>query len=401
MISKHLFSVFVILSTAAFSMRQEEDVPHSFLQAEVTSEEGASSTNVRQSTEITTDYVDIEIGYWGEWLKKYEAPTGYLGCGMAVRDEGGQGLGDDTALNAVKIIYCSITNWSDQREVELNPGIWGSWKSNVMCDQDFYITGAQVKLETARGSGDDTVMNGLRIRCKNIKLDTANRTKNLEYGGWGDWQSWVEYSSSYVCGGQVRFESDQGSGDDTALNGLRLKFCKYGKPVSTNIKYDLSKVVRNPTPQVLKSATLRNNSKTESSYIFEASEKLTETMKWENMYGVTLGLTITTQAKVPFVGKSEVSVSAETTVEFTRGGETSKEKTLTTRKEIKLEPCKDTTVNFVATKDDVDIPYEATITFEDGSVSTTRGTWHGLVYYNDDLSIVATENSNYCKQIKV
>ncbi len=52
---------------------------------------------------------------------------------------------------------------------------------------------------------------------------------SVEEGGWGTWKP--DYimcpEGSYVCGLQTRFEGSQGNGDDTALNGIRMKCCKF------------------------------------------------------------------------------------------------------------------------------------------------------------------------------
>jgi hypothetical protein len=167
---------------------------------------------------IKTGYVTIAEGFWGTWLKSYDAPKGYLACGMALRDEPGQGWGDDSAVNAIKLIYCKIDKWDQQQEVYLNRGIWGIWQPDVKCPKNHFINGVQAKLEGQQGSGDDTALNGLRIKCQDPKLDSEPEVRSLEYGGWGNWLDWVEYPGSYICGGQVRFEDDQGKGDDTALN---------------------------------------------------------------------------------------------------------------------------------------------------------------------------------------
>jgi hypothetical protein len=401
MISKPLFAVFAILSTTAFSTRLEEDVPYSFLQAEVASEEGASSSYsyVRPSTEVETDYVDIDAGYWGDWLDEHKAPVGFLGCGMQLRDEGGQ-WGDDTAINAIRIIYCSIANWDVTRDIQLNDGIWGDWEERVMCAKNTYIVGAQAKVEEPQGTGgDDTAFNGLKIKCKNPKVSSSSETVSLEYGGWGTWRAWVEYSSSYVCGGQVRFE-EKIKGDNTALNGLRLKFCKYVNVKSVKMEYDFDRMKLNSTPHALDRNILTNDTKVVVTKKFETSQTVTETSTFDNMYGASLGITVTAEVGVPAVAKGSASVSAEMNVEFKRGGSNSKEKKLTKSLEVDVPPCTKSIVTYEANKTSADVPYKAIIKFEDDSVSIVEGTWHGVSYSEDTIKVKHEAiTSGGCKEV--
>ena len=45
------------------------------------------------------------------------------------------------------------------------------------------------------------------------------------YGAWGGLKMCPV--GTYVCGLHTRFEGNQGSGDDTALNGIRMQCCKF------------------------------------------------------------------------------------------------------------------------------------------------------------------------------
>ncbi|HUT79128.1 MAG TPA: hypothetical protein VM285_15625 [Polyangia bacterium] len=48
-------------------------------------------------------------------------------------------------------------------------------------------------------------------------------------GSWGNWGG-IQYcpEDTYVCGIRVRIEPDQGGGDDSAMNGVRLTCCYFG-----------------------------------------------------------------------------------------------------------------------------------------------------------------------------
>jgi hypothetical protein len=256
-----------------------------------------------------------------------------------------------------------------------------------MCAEGKYITGAQAKVEEPQGTGgDDTAFNGLKIKCKKPDASGNAETVSLEYGGWGTWRAWVEYSSSYVCGGQVRFE-EKIKGDNTALNGLRLKFCKYANVKSVEMKYDFNRKKLNSAPQVLDSTILINDTKVVVTKKFETSKKVIETSTFDNMYGASLGITVTAEVGVPEVASVSQSRTAKATVQFSSGGSKSKEKTLTNSADVKVSPCTKSIVTYEATEVSADVPYEAIITFEDNSVSIVEGTWHGVSYSEGEIKV--------------
>ena len=65
-------------------------------------------------------------------------------------------------------------------------GLWGDWQLKAMCDSGSYIIGGQVRFEGQQRDGDDTALNGLRIRCKNPTTGQIN-DKLVSEGYWGDW----------------------------------------------------------------------------------------------------------------------------------------------------------------------------------------------------------------------
>jgi len=68
------------------------------------------------------------------------------------------------------------------------------------------------------------VTNGLKI---NNPKKGATEMK-IHDGYWGGWTSMKTCpDNTYVCGLKARVEGNQGGGDDTALNGIRMKCCKF------------------------------------------------------------------------------------------------------------------------------------------------------------------------------
>jgi len=53
-------------------------------------------------------------------------------------------------------------------------------------------------------------------------------TKTVENGYWGGWKGMKTCpDNTYVCGLETRVEGKQGGGDDTAMNGIKMKCCKF------------------------------------------------------------------------------------------------------------------------------------------------------------------------------
>jgi pimeloyl-ACP methyl ester carboxylesterase len=163
--------------------------------------------------------VSVSEGIWGGWSATRFCPAGTYAVGYDMRVEGGQGSGDDTALNAVRL-HCAGPN-ATYPSVVAHDGWYGSWYPSAMCSGTSYLSGAALRLEGSQGSGDDTGANDVRFRCSNGTDIQA--PGGMGYGSWGATNSCP--AGTAVCGVQVRTEGLQGDGDDTAMNGMRLACC--------------------------------------------------------------------------------------------------------------------------------------------------------------------------------
>jgi len=167
----------------------------------------------------------IYPGAVGSWGSMKEAPIGYYGCGAQLRSEADQGdINDDTAGNGLRIKFCRYTDWNDQVLYTIDIGLFGDWKSVIMCNSGTYIIGGRIQFESAEaGGGDITALNGLKIQCADMNRNNRNE-KTVYAGTWGDWTSLVESDVQFVTGAKTRLQSDQGGDDDTALNGIQFQF---------------------------------------------------------------------------------------------------------------------------------------------------------------------------------
>merc|ERR1719323_689513 len=108
----------------------------------------------------------------------------------------------------------------------------GSWGSMESCADDGrgnpggFGTQLRVQFEGSQGGGDDTAMNSLYLSCSNGGSIDSKR------GFWGGWRT-VGTCSQGFNAIQLRVESDQGLGDDSATNGIRL-YCVGGGYIGYN-----------------------------------------------------------------------------------------------------------------------------------------------------------------------
>jgi len=170
----------------------------------------------------TVDKVIFD-GDWGHWKGwKGVNDGGYYACGAEMRFE--DPCGDDTAANGLRFKYCHLQDWSAQKTAAIYNGIWGSWKGMQMCPFDYYVDGAQVRFEDNQGSGDDTALNGLKIRCRHKSRPDKLHWATVYSGVWGSWKQAVSSIDKYVKLANIRFEDALDDGDDTAWNGLSLRY---------------------------------------------------------------------------------------------------------------------------------------------------------------------------------
>jgi len=173
------------------------------------------------TTAAKNEDVTVYNGLWGEWGKWSKVRSGgSYACGAEIRFEDPVS-GDDTAANGLKLRYCGLHDWKLQTQMTVEEGVWGNWKSWVMCPYGKYIGGVRVRFEKSQSWGDDTALNGLAIYC--VKKDWSELEEKTVYAGrWGEWKDWAYRRNKLVKGARVRFEGKQGSGDDTAMNGMHI-----------------------------------------------------------------------------------------------------------------------------------------------------------------------------------
>lgn len=175
------------------------------------------------ATNFNCNFLEAWEGNWGYFKQPVIAPSGYYVIGAQAKYESSKGGSvDDTAMNGLKLRFRNINNSSDVIDKTIYEGENGEWQDWVVADDGCYAFGAQVRYEDAQGDGDDTAMNGLKLEFRNINDPQKTITeKTICEGDWGDWKDWVEAEAGdYFTGGSVQYEDDQDGVDNTAMNGL-------------------------------------------------------------------------------------------------------------------------------------------------------------------------------------
>jgi hypothetical protein len=165
------------------------------------------------------------FGDWGRWTSEVQfCPPWSWARGFSMQVEAKLGSGkDDTALNNVRL-SCFDFKGQEVGDIEtFKPFInWGEWGRKTVCPKGEYFISAQLKVEPRQGKGDDTAANAVRFVCTKGKLLESNNGER-----WGEWYGvpWQRRGAA-ICGIRGKIESPQGSGDNTALNNLKVYYCQ-------------------------------------------------------------------------------------------------------------------------------------------------------------------------------
>ncbi|GIL86863.1 hypothetical protein Vretifemale_15044 [Volvox reticuliferus] len=114
---------------------------------------------LRMVCSVGPSVVSIVEGTWGDFASPTYCPKGRYIIGARLKLEDKQGNGDDTAANSIEF------KCSDNTIISQWPGQWGYWSLWTMCPSGTFVCGAEARWEVGQGNGDDTALNGLRLAC--------------------------------------------------------------------------------------------------------------------------------------------------------------------------------------------------------------------------------------------
>ncbi|CAH2272681.1 Hypothetical predicted protein [Pelobates cultripes] len=155
------------------------------------------------------------------WLPLLENPEHSLNTSYVItKVEGGQGSGDDTALNGIELFCTSGPTTDTTHSISSTVGPWGKWTVPIWCRNGF-LCRFQLRVEKPVGKEDDTAANNIKFWC----------TDGSELEGQGlDWGEYGTPSSTCrkgISGIVTRVEPSQGNDDDTALNDVQFECAEY------------------------------------------------------------------------------------------------------------------------------------------------------------------------------
>lgn len=186
-------------------------------------------SNLRAGCSFRSDYVTtvtLGEGYWGAWPECFdwcpEAGGRSFAYSLWLRTEPSQGSNDDTGLNSVALDCYNQSNWAYRGFIDSYVQFFGSWTDPAVC-ATHPITGGEIRIETPQGGGDDTAANDVEAQCGN-----GQWLAPTTYTSWGTWRGFVGCpTGTAVCGMKTRVEANLGGQDDTALNGVQFACCNF------------------------------------------------------------------------------------------------------------------------------------------------------------------------------
>jgi hypothetical protein len=105
-------------------------------------------------------------------------------------------------------------------------GHYGNWGCMQECPPGSYAYGIAMKSESSQGSGDDTAANGVRLDCY-TKAGTYSGSVTSSQQKWGSWRGTAVCPtfSNPIAAQQIRVEAPRLDNDDTTLNSVSV-YCK-------------------------------------------------------------------------------------------------------------------------------------------------------------------------------
>jgi hypothetical protein len=96
-----------------------------------------------------------------------------------------------------------------------------------------------MRVESPDGDGDDTAANGLEMRfCDSVGSWYTQETKMIFIGNWGNWRGWQMCPpGSYITSMNARVESHTVD-DDTSLNGAQIRCRNQNRDVTETSTVD-------------------------------------------------------------------------------------------------------------------------------------------------------------------
>ncbi|KAG8430798.1 hypothetical protein GDO86_019986 [Hymenochirus boettgeri] len=165
------------------------------------------------------DYIVSRYGGpQGDWGPLQKCPENFVAKGFSMKVEQSQGIGDDTAVNAIRLHCFPRSNVANEVRVTSTMGQHGVWSRVFMCKNSFLRSFSLRADRTLAIFTDDVSATNIKFRCSD--------GQELEGSGfpWGSYGPWNDCSFG-ICGISTRVQGDQGYRDDTSLNDVKFLCC--------------------------------------------------------------------------------------------------------------------------------------------------------------------------------
>nr|XP_006114689.1 vitelline membrane outer layer protein 1 homolog isoform X1 [Pelodiscus sinensis] len=131
----------------------------------------------------------------------------------------------DISLHATLVLVlcgCLQGAWGQAKITVSNGGKWGTWGPEQSCPKGSFADGFAIKVQTPQLTGDDTALNGIRLSCSDGTTIQSN------VGPWGHWSQMKKCPpGKRLTQFRLRVEKCQGLKDDTAANNIKF-YCTDG-----------------------------------------------------------------------------------------------------------------------------------------------------------------------------
>ncbi|XP_053399522.1 uncharacterized protein LOC123557204 isoform X2 [Mercenaria mercenaria] len=170
-------------------------------------------------------------GIQGTWGVAEFCPQGSFAIGYNLKIEPDQGKGDDTGLNAIKLICADQYGFIRGNEITSTQAIWGSYrKENKLCPKSgktvYFLTRYSLQMH----DWDHIAASFVTFKCQDLNKTKEELQLEIFPGHGEPWGRYWGTSDSCpigtaICGLKTKVEKQQDKGHDSALNDVKFFCC--------------------------------------------------------------------------------------------------------------------------------------------------------------------------------
>ncbi|XP_045182508.2 vitelline membrane outer layer protein 1-like [Mercenaria mercenaria] len=166
---------------------------------------------------------------WGTWGRPQFCAQGSFAIGYEMKIQRMQLEGDDTALNAVKLVCQSLEGHHFGGTATSTVGLFGNWGGEITCKDGFFLKMFALQAAVHQQNGDDTAANYVKFKCQDFasKETSYELAKPPGHGFWGTMGSWSKScpANSAICGIRTKVDDDHHGNDKISLTDVEFYCC--------------------------------------------------------------------------------------------------------------------------------------------------------------------------------